>query len=54
MGSPEEIAWRLGWIDDSKLKKLSKGFVTSGYDTLYLKQILKESSSNNDFKSKSF
>ena len=48
MGSPEEIAWRLGWIDDSKLKKLSKGFVTSGYGT-YLKQILKESSSNNDF-----
>ncbi len=48
VGSPEEIAWRLGWIDDNKLKKLSKGFITSGYGK-YLKQILKESSSNNDF-----
>ena len=31
VGSPEEIAWRLGWIDDQKLEKLASNITNSGY-----------------------
>ena len=31
IGSPEEIAWRLGWIDDEKLEKLASNITNSGY-----------------------
>lgn len=39
IGSPEEIAWRLGWISDQQLKSLGESLVKSGYGR-YLLQIL--------------
>ena len=37
---PEEIAWRLGWIDDARLKDLAKPLCNSGYGE-YLLDLLK-------------
>ncbi len=31
IGSPEEIAWRMGWIDDSRLEELATPLLKSGY-----------------------
>lgn len=31
IGSPEEIGWRMGWIDDARLEELAKPLVKSGY-----------------------
>ncbi len=31
IGSPEEIAWRMGWIDDAHLEKLATALLKSGY-----------------------
>ena len=31
VGSPEEVAWRRGWINDSDLEKLAKELSKSGY-----------------------
>jgi len=31
VGCPEEIAWRLGWIDDAQLVKLAGSLAKSGY-----------------------
>ena len=41
IGCPEEIAWRMGLINDSQLNELSNSFLKSGYG-LYLKRLLKE------------
>ena len=41
IGCPEEIAWRLGFIDDADLENLSCDLLKSGYG-LYLRKILKE------------
>ena len=37
VGSPEEIAWRMGWINDSKLEELAMGLIKSGYGKYLLK-----------------
>ena len=42
IGCPEEIAWRLGWINDNELKNLAGSLMKSGYGD-YLMQILNES-----------
>ena len=39
IASPEEIAWRLGWIDDTQLKSLGDELIKSGYGS-YLLQLL--------------
>jgi glucose-1-phosphate thymidylyltransferase len=39
IASPEEIAWRLGWIDDEQLKLLGDELLKSGYGR-YLLQLL--------------
>ena len=39
VGCPEEIAWRMGWINDSQLELLSKPLLKSGYGE-YLKELL--------------
>jgi glucose-1-phosphate thymidylyltransferase len=39
VGCPEEIAWRLGWIDDFALGRLAEPLVKSGYG-VYLKSLL--------------
>lgn len=31
IGSPEEIGWRMGWIDDARLEELARPLVKSGY-----------------------
>ena len=31
VGSPEEVAWRMGWIDDSDLARLADPLAKSGY-----------------------
>lgn len=31
IGSPEEIAWRMGWIDDARLEELAAPLLKSGY-----------------------
>ena len=38
---PEEIAWRMGFIDDDKLNFLSKNLLNSGYGD-YLQSLIKE------------
>ncbi len=34
IGSPEEVAWRKGWIDDNDIKKIGKSFANSYGDYL--------------------
>ena len=41
IGCPEEISWRLGWINDTQLESLAQPLMKSGYGN-YLMQILKE------------
>ena len=31
IGSPEEVAWRLGWLDDDELRALAEPLIDSGY-----------------------
>lgn len=40
IGSPEEIGWRMGWIDDARLEELAQPLVKSGYGA-YLLSLLK-------------
>ncbi len=40
IGSPEEIGWRMGWIDDARLEELAQPLVKSGYGS-YLMSLLK-------------
>ena len=40
VGCPEEVAWRLGWIDDIKLEKLASNITNSGYGN-YLLNLLR-------------
>ena len=42
IGCPEEIAWRLNYIDDKKFRDIAMKYVKSSYGN-YLKKILKES-----------
>lgn len=39
VGCPEEVAWRMGWIDDRQLEKLAGPLTKSGYG-LYLLELL--------------
>ncbi len=39
VGCPEEVAWRMGWIDDAQLSQLAEPQKKSGYGT-YLLQLL--------------
>jgi glucose-1-phosphate thymidylyltransferase len=36
VGCPEEVAWRLGWIDDGQLTKLAEPLAKSGYGSYLL------------------
>lgn len=36
IGAPEEIAWRMGWIDDARLEELAQPLLKSGYGTYLL------------------
>jgi glucose-1-phosphate thymidylyltransferase len=36
VGCPEEIAWRLGWIDNAELSKLAEPLAKSGYGSYLL------------------
>ncbi|WP_237233724.1 glucose-1-phosphate thymidylyltransferase RfbA [Rothia nasisuis] len=40
IGSPEEIGWRMGWIDDARLEELAKPLIKSGYGA-YLMGLLR-------------
>jgi glucose-1-phosphate thymidylyltransferase len=42
VGCPEEVAWRMGWIDDNQLSRLAEPQKKSGYGT-YLLQLLEGS-----------
>jgi glucose-1-phosphate thymidylyltransferase len=42
VGCPEEVAWRMGWIDDNQLSLLAEPQKKSGYGT-YLLQLLEGS-----------
>ena len=42
IGSPEEAAWRAGWIDDSKLIELSANFKNTSYGEILGKLIEEE------------
>ena len=48
IGCPEEVAWRVGFIDDSQLYALSKDLTKSGYGK-YLQNILNESKDSSAF-----
>ena len=39
IGCPEEIAWRMGWVDDAQLEKLAIPLAKSGYGE-YLRALL--------------
>ncbi len=39
MACPEEVAWRMGWIDESRVRELAKPLIKSGYGK-YLIDIL--------------
>ena len=41
---PEEVAWRMGWLDNAGLERCIKGLGSSGY-ARYLQEILQEPSS---------
>ncbi|NQV09841.1 MAG: glucose-1-phosphate thymidylyltransferase RfbA [Cyanobacteria bacterium] len=41
VGCPEEVAWRLGWIDDDKLERLAQPLKKSGYGN-YLLRLLSD------------
>jgi glucose-1-phosphate thymidylyltransferase len=41
VGCPEEVAWRLKWIDDGKLTKLAEPLAKSGYGR-YLLSLLEQ------------
>lgn len=41
VAAPEEIAWRLGWIDDGQLERLAAALDSSGYGT-YLRDLLEQ------------
>jgi glucose-1-phosphate thymidylyltransferase len=41
IGSPEEVAWQLGWITDSELEQQARKYEKSGYG-LYLLELLAE------------
>lgn len=40
IGSPEEIGWRMGWIDDARLEELAEPLIKSGYGA-YLMGLLR-------------
>ncbi len=42
---PEEIAWRLGWIDDAQVEKLSAPLLKTGYGRYLRAMLLEERSS---------
>jgi glucose-1-phosphate thymidylyltransferase len=52
VGCPEEVAWRMGWIDSDRLEQLAQPLKKSGYGT-YLLQILADSTRNDDALQKS-
>jgi glucose-1-phosphate thymidylyltransferase len=37
VGSPEEVAWRMNWIDDAQLERLAQPLKKSGYGSYLLK-----------------
>jgi glucose-1-phosphate thymidylyltransferase len=41
VGCPEEVAWRLGWIDDAQLERLARPLRRNGYGS-YLLRLLEE------------
>ncbi|MEB3352198.1 MAG: sugar phosphate nucleotidyltransferase, partial [Cyanobacteriota bacterium] len=41
VGCPEEVAWRMGWIDDGQLESLAGPLCKSGYGQ-YLLDVLSE------------
>ncbi len=41
VGCPEEVAWRMGWIDDEQLERLAKPLAKSGYGD-YLLALLEQ------------
>ena len=41
LGSPEEVAWRNGWISSDELLRLARGFERSGYGR-YLVELVQE------------
>jgi glucose-1-phosphate thymidylyltransferase len=41
VGCPEEVAWRLGWIDDGELMKVAEPLATSAYGR-YLLSLLEQ------------
>src|SRR4051812_8111932 len=36
IGAPEEVAWRMGFIDDARLREAAEGLMKSGYGTYLL------------------
>ena len=45
VGCPEEVAWRMGWIDSERLERLAQPLLKSGYGH-YLMQLLAENESD--------
>ena len=41
VGCPEEVAWRMGWIDDAQLERLAEPLAKSGYGS-YLLELLSQ------------
>ena len=48
VGCPEEVAWRMGWINNEQLEKLAFPLMKSGYGQ-YLKQLIDDDFLENPF-----
>ena len=44
VGSPEEVAWRMGFLSDDELRALAEPLVKSGYGAYLLKALAQGSS----------
>ena len=47
VGSPEEVSWRKGWIDNKKLRNIAEPLKSSGYGK-YLIELLNEEINNDE------
>jgi glucose-1-phosphate thymidylyltransferase len=45
VGCPEEVAWRMGWINSEQLERLAQPLRKSGYGS-YLLDLIKENTSD--------
>jgi glucose-1-phosphate thymidylyltransferase len=51
VGCPEEVAWRMGWIDSEQLERLAQPLRKSGYGNYLIQLLAERSNQNNNLRS---